>query len=248
MSDTAFRKVSAGRGLAWISEGFALFKQSPLLWIGVLVLWVVAAMLLSIIPFIGSLAVNLCMAMVLAGFLLGAREQSRGGKLSLDVLLSGFKAPLREPLLMLGVAYVVIAIAVALVTVLMMGLVFGTAVLSGDMQDFNLGIGAIVTGILLLVLFVAISLATWFAPGLIVFRGIRLVDALKLSFAAGMANLGALAVYGIVAIGLALVAMIPFGLGLVVLAPIMAASTWSCYRDVFGEESQDVAQRESSIQ
>ncbi|PPE72372.1 hypothetical protein C3942_18840 [Solimonas fluminis] len=247
MSDAAFRKVSAGRGLAWISDGFALFKQAPLLWIGILVLWVVAAMLLSLIPVIGSLAINLCMAMVLGGVLLGAREQSQGRPLSLDSLLSGFKAPLREPLLMLGVAYLLIAIVMGLAVALMMILAFGTAVMSGDMQDLSFGIGTIVTGLLMLAMIVVFSLATWFAPGLVVFRGAKVVEALKLSFAAGTANLGALAVYGIVAMVLALVAMIPLGLGLLVLTPILMASTWCCFRDVFGDPSQGAGSLESSV-
>ncbi|HEY0915100.1 MAG TPA: BPSS1780 family membrane protein [Solimonas sp.] len=248
MSDTRFRKVSAGRGLAWISEGFGLFKQAPLLWIGALVLWMILAMLLSLIPFIGSLAVNLTFAMVLGGILLGARQQTLGNPLSLDALLGGFKAPLREPLLLLGVAYLVGAIVIAIVGALMVILVFGTAAFSGDMQDLSFGVGTIIAVLLILLMAVAFSLATWFAPGLIVFHGVKVVDALKLSFAAGMANLGALSVFGIIAILLALAAMIPFGLGLIVLLPILMAASYPCFRDVFGDGSPPGEVRESSIQ
>ena len=248
MSDTHFRKVSAGRGLAWISEGFGLFKQAPLLWIGALVLWLIAAMLLSVIPVIGSLALNLTFAMVLGGILLGARQQTLGHPLSLDALLGGFKAPLREPLLMLGVAYVVGTIVIVLVGALMGLLVFGASVFSGDMQDFSLGIGSLITILLILLMAMAFALATWFAPGLIVFHGVKVVDALKLSFAAGMANLGALSVFGIIAVLLALAAMIPFGLGLIVLMPILMAASYPCFRDVFGDDAQLGEVREPSVQ
>lgn len=248
MSDTRFRKVSAGRGLAWISEGFGLFKQAPLLWIGALLLWFVAAMLLSVIPFIGSLAVNLTFAMVLGGILLGGRQQTQGNPLSLDALLGGFKAPLREPLLMLGLAYLVIGIAIVFVGALLVLLVFGTAAFSGNMQDFNFGVGTIIAVLLILLMATAFSLATWFAPGLIVFHGVKVVDALKLSFAAGMANLGALAVFGIIAILLGLAAIIPFGLGLIVLMPILMAASYPCFSDVFGDGSQPAETRESSVQ
>ncbi|AXQ29750.1 hypothetical protein D0B54_14175 [Solimonas sp. K1W22B-7] len=234
MSDEAFRRVSADRGLAWIIEGFDLFKQAPLLWIGMLVLWVIAAFLVSIVPVLGSLAVNLCFAAVMGGFLLGAHEQSEGRPLSFDTLLAGFRPPHLEPLLLLGLAYLLIGLAVAAVAVVLGFLLVGSAVFSGNMQDLHLGVGVIVWLIMALLMFMVFSLATWFAPGLIVFRGYKVIDALKLSFAAALGNLGALAVTGLVGIGIVLVAMIPFGLGMLVALPVFLASSYRCYRDIFG--------------
>ncbi|MDM4769299.1 BPSS1780 family membrane protein [Solimonas sp. SE-A11] len=247
MSDTSFRKVSAGRGLAWVTEGFGLFKRSPGLWIGAILLWFAAAVLLSLIPLVGSLAFNLCFAMVLGGFLLAAREQDEGQTLRLQTLFAAFKPPHLEPLLLLGVAYLVIGLVMALAVVILVVLVFGTAVLSGDMQDFNLGLGAIIATILSLLMIAAFSLATWFAPGLVVFRGATVMEALKLSFKAGLGNLGALSAYGLVAIGLGLLAIIPFGLGLILLAPVMMASAWRCYRDIFGSGDEPAAEPEPSV-
>lgn len=236
MSDDAFRRVSADRGLAWITEGFGLFKQAPLLWIGMIAAWLIAAVLVSLIPVLGTLAFNLCFAMIMGGFLLGAHELREGRPMRFETLLAGFKPPHMEPLLLLGVAYLVIGLIIALVAVVLVFLLLGGAALSGNMQDLNLGIGVIVGLILVLLMLVGFSLATLFAPGLVVFRGLKVVDALKLSFAAGLGNLGPLTVYGLLAILISIVASIPFGLGMIVAIPVFIASSYCCYRDVFGDK------------
>jgi uncharacterized membrane protein len=45
--------------------------------------------------------------------------------------------------------------------------------------------------------------------------------------------MGATLVYGLIWIGLAIVASIPFGLGWIVLAPVMAGSWYASWRETF---------------
>lgn len=234
-----FRRVSAGRGLGWLSEGFGLFKQAPLLWIALPLLWLLAIFVVSLVPFIGGLAVNLTAAVVVGGFLLGANAQERGEGLKLETLWAGFSAPHLQPLLLLGIAYLVIGLVVAVAAG---GLVFatlGSAVISGEASGVSLGIGGLVSLLVVLLLILAFSLATWFAPGLIVFGGVGPLQALKLSFAAAMANLGALAVYGLLAILIVVIASIPFGLGLLVAIPVFIIAMYCSYRDIFGVPARD---------
>ena len=61
------------------------------------------------------------------------------------------------------------------------------------------------------------------------------IAALKASFDASWKNLGALAVFGLIFIGLAIVATIPFGLGWLVLLPVMFGGLYASWREVFGE-------------
>jgi len=56
---------------------------------------------------------------------------------------------------------------------------------------------------------------------------------MKASFEACLANLGPLLVYGLVYIGLAIIASIPLGLGWLVLGPMMAGSCYASWRRVF---------------
>ena len=69
-------------------------------------------------------------------------------------------------------------------------------------------------------------MAYWFAPALVVLNGEEPIAAMRKSFAACWRNIGAFLIYGIIYIGLAIVATIPFGLGWFVLGPMFAGS---CY-------------------
>lgn len=233
VTDIAFRTVAAGRGAAWLAEGFGLFRQAPLLWIGMLLLWLVGMAVVSALPVLGGLAVNLSSAIVLGGLLLGAREQAEGRPLQLDTLWAGFRPPQMQPLLLLGVAYLVIGVAIILLAVVLVLVLVGKSGLSGNLMNLEFGRGVAVAALLLLPVIVLASLAVWLAPALVVFRQARVVDALKLSFGAGLANLGALTVYGLLTIGIVLAAMVPFGLGLLVALPVLVASSYCCYRDLF---------------
>lgn len=241
MSNTPeFRRVSAGRGLGWLSEGFGLFKQAPLLWIALPVLWFIGMAVVSLVPFLGGLVVNLTAAVVLGGFLLGAHAQDQGEGLKLETLWAGFAAPHLQPLLLLGVAYLLIGLVIGIIAAGMIFTTLGSAMVSGELSGVSLGFGGVLSLLVLLLTIVAFSLATWFAPGLIVFGGIGPVEALKQSFTAALANLGALAVYGLLTIVITLVAMIPFGLGLFVALPVFMIAMYCSYREVFGVPERNV--------
>ena len=56
---------------------------------------------------------------------------------------------------------------------------------------------------------------------------------MKASFVACLKNILPFFVYSVIATLLALVASIPMGLGWLVLGPVMAASLYTSYRDIF---------------
>ena len=56
---------------------------------------------------------------------------------------------------------------------------------------------------------------------------------MKASFSACLKNIVPFLVYGVMLFILAVVAMIPFGLGMLVLVPVIIASVYAAYRDVF---------------
>ena len=68
---------------------------------------------------------------------------------------------------------------------------------------------------------------------LVVLNGEEPIAALQKSFRGCWTNLGAMAVYGLIFIGLAIVASIPFGLGWLVLGPVMAGSWYASWRETF---------------
>jgi uncharacterized membrane protein len=76
-------------------------------------------------------------------------------------------------------------------------------------------------------------MAYWFAPPLVVLNGEEPIAAMRKSFHASWQNLGATAVYGLIFIGLAIVASIPLGLGWLVLGPVTAGSWYASWRETF---------------
>ena len=75
--------------------------------------------------------------------------------------------------------------------------------------------------------------ALWFAPPLIALHGMTTTHAIRWSVYAALANLGAMLVYGLLLLGIFFAALLPWALGLIVVIPMMAISTYVGYREVF---------------
>lgn len=79
-----------------------------------------------------------------------------------------------------------------------------------------------------------LAMATWFAPALVVFRQVQPLEAVKASFAASLKNIVAFLVWGVIYIVASIVASIPFGLGWIVLGPVVLLTAYVSYQDLFG--------------
>jgi uncharacterized membrane protein len=80
-----------------------------------------------------------------------------------------------------------------------------------------------------------VFMAMWFAPPLVVFHQQGAVEAMKNSFFACLKNIVPFLLYSVILFVAAIVASIPFGLGWLVLGPVIAASLYTGYRDLFFE-------------
>lgn len=231
------RSVDAGRGIAWWGEAWALFARNPGMWIVFTLISLVIFIVLSVIPFIGSIAASLLTPVFVGGWMLAARKLEAGGSLEVGDLFAAFQSRL-SPLLVLGAlllaASVVIFLAVgALGFGAIMGMVAGGSQNSvgGVMAGLGAGFIALLVG---LVLGALVAMAFWFAPALVVFHDVAPVDAVKASFAANLKNLVAFLLYGVVYLVAAIVASIPFGLGWLLLVPVSLLTVYVSHKDVFG--------------
>ncbi|HEX9180834.1 MAG TPA: BPSS1780 family membrane protein, partial [Burkholderiales bacterium] len=124
-----------------------------------------------------------------------------------------------------------------------MGFGAGMGAMRGGMAGGMVGMSA--TGVLGLLIALALSVpvaaAMWFAPALVMLRGVAPVEAVKESFAACLKNLIPFLVYGVAGLVLALVASIPFGLGWLALGPVLGISVYTAYKDLFGGGGPAVA-------
>lgn len=233
--------VSAGHGWKWITGGFDLFKRAPLVWIGAVVAMTLINILISLVPVIGGLFGTLLGPVFLGGLMLGADAQASGGRLQIDHLFKGFSV---QPgrLFALGALYLLGVFAIAIIVgVLFSVLAIGIGGLDPaalDQQDPTLAIATLGPMVLLAMLFVLLLLiplmmAYWFAPALVVLEDMLPTEAMKLSFAACWSNMLPFLIFGLAAFVLLLVGMIPAGLGLLLVMPVLVASIYTGYRDIF---------------
>ena len=96
------------------------------------------------------------------------------------------------------------------------------------------GVAMLIVALIALVVAVLVAMAYWFAPALVVLNGEQPMAALQKSFAASSRNIGAFLLYGLIYIGLAIVASIPMGSGWLVLGPMVVGSCYAGWRTIFG--------------
>lgn len=231
------KSVPLNRGFDWISEGFALFRLNPLIWIVNTVIFLAIFMALAMVPLVGAIASMLLQPVLIGGLLLGCRGSERGEELRVEHLFDGFKQ-YSNPLLMVGLLTGLASLAVGVVVFLIVGGALGLSFLGGAADMPTLAVGGAMAGFLLsgligAALFVPITMAVWFAPALIVFDNLPAVEAMQTSFIACWRNLLPFLLYGIVALVLAVVAAIPLGLGMLVLVPVLIASVYVSHQDIF---------------
>lgn len=227
------RELEASRGWTWIQQGFELFKKAPGPWIGTFLIWVVIYAIASILPG-GGLLTMLFGDVLIAGWMLGCASLEGGGELKVEHLFAAFKSDQLTQLIVVGALYM----AGVFVLFLIVGLVVGGSLMpllwnKSAVDTTQLGLGVALGILLAIALMVPLMMATWFAPALVIFDRLPPIEAMKLSFNACLRNLVPFLVYGLIGVGILIVAMIPFGLGIIVATPVFIASMYTSYRDVF---------------
>ena len=172
---------------------------------------------------VGTLAVNFLMPVFAGGLLLGCKSLSEGGEFGIDSLFAGFKQNTGN-LIMVGVFYLV---GVIVITVLVF-LIGGGAALTGGMIGRGPGVGMAVGGFFLAMLVLLVLLVP-----LAMFRDVAPLEAMKASFFACLKNLLPFLVYGVILFVLCLIAMIPIGLGMLIMVPVMMGSVYASYVEIF---------------
>lgn len=238
------RHLAAGDGAAWWGESWRIFCAAPAVWIGIFVLFIVVSIALVIVPLIGSLVHTVLLPVMAGGVMLGCDALARGEPLRIGHLFEGFQGGRFAPLCLLGLLWLAILFVVAIVMVAAVFLTLGASGLAalmdfgGTALDYaalaSAGMAIFVVAMIGLLIALLVAMAYWFAPALVVLNGEQPVEALRKSFAASWRNLGAFLLYGLIYIGLAIVATIPMGLGWLVLGPMLVGSCYAGWRTIFG--------------
>lgn len=230
------KRLSAGRGWFWITEGFRLFASSPGIWIVNMIIFFIITMVVAFIPFI-SIVNYILQPIFLGGLMRGSQELDTGGTYEVNHLFSGFNEK-GSKLATLGALQLGIIFLYAIVVVIIAAIFIGTsAFLTQDgawNPDELFTSAAFIIGIVFVFIsMLLLGMAFWLAPQLVMLHDLEAVNSIKMSFIGSWRNIVPIIVFSIIMLLLMIVAMIPFGLGLLVMWPVFIAATYVAWKDIF---------------
>ncbi len=226
------RTVPAGNGWLWIVQGWGLFAKAPGMWIGMMVVLILIQIVLGLVPFVG-LVMSLLLPVFAAGLVIASRALDQGGSARFGQLFAGFKHRFGE-LILVGVISLVLSIVFTVIALLVSGV--GYLILNRA-EPVEFGMKMLLAFLVLLALMLPLVMATWFAAALIAFHELGALEAMKSSFVACLKNFVPFLVYGLILLVPSFVATLPLGLGWLVLGPVVAASIYTAYRDIYFNRS-----------
>ena len=235
--------ATTARGAEWLIEGFDYFRRSAGAWIGTTIILIVINVASGIIPVAGFLIMQILTPVFIGGLMLGCREIGNGGMLQVNHLFAGFNQNVGN-LIVLGLIYTIGTLFILMSMVLVVFITIGMDVISNIVIDNStllidhLHNAQYVRSVLLalligLSLYTPLLMAFWFAPALIVFDEQQPVQSMKNSFLGCLKNIMPFLIYGVVGLVLSLIASIPLLLGWFILLPMIIASVYLAYKDIF---------------
>lgn len=232
------RTVDAGRGGGWIGAGFDYFRRAAGAWIAITVVFFVIFIALALLPVLGNLLSQVLTPVFLAGVFLGCRAMDEGAELELGHLFRGFSVN-PAPLFVIGALYLVTMLVLMvflaiLAFVLLGGMDTILQLIGGDAEQLLVNLPMLlVVALVGLGLYVPILMALWFAPALVALGGLGVADALGASFRGCLLNILPFLIWSVLVLVLAILAAIPFGLGFLVLVPVIWAGMYVAYKEIF---------------
>lgn len=250
--------IPASKGIDWIRQGFALFRQQPAEMSMLFLLYMLLMFSFSLIPLIGqSLPLLLVPAFSMA-FMEACVQIEAGNKVRPHVLLTAFRSPALGTLLRLGALYLLVAIGCVAASSLIDGGGFWK-LMSGQIQadDKTLQVGDLPLAMMFAsLLYAPFAMAFWHAAPLATWQRMGLLKAIFYSFFAVRRCGKAFLAYalGWIVIGIALPAIVSailsllFGKALVtimllmplsvILTIVMYCSFYPTYLQVFERPSK----------
>src|SRR2546422_9512173 len=227
--------VPAGHGWTWIAGGWELLKRQPGTWVAIAIIAIVIFIAYYFMRAFGTILGILLTPVFTAGFVIGAKALDEGRELKIAHLFAGFTNRFGT-LIAVGAIYLALLFAIVVVSALVTGvsvwvmLGAGPDLASATMRELA---AYLLAWLIALALMVPVFMAVWFAPPLAVFNELGAFDALKASFLGCLKNIVPLLIYGLILFCLAFLATIPVLLGWLVLGPVIGASIYTSYRDIY---------------
>jgi hypothetical protein len=234
-----FTRRPASHGIRWLVASYAMLRKHRLAWIGLLLGYYVALVLIDVVPLVGVFLAPMLKPVLSVGFLAAAWTQERGGAPTFPMLLRGFRTNVAA-LLPLGLVFMLgISIALAATALVdggqLLDLLYGTGAAADEspgatarMVQQTLGSSRVQLAMLFGALCATPTiLALWWAPALVVFQDARFSAALRGSLRAALANWRAVGSYaiGVFTLGAVVPTLLTVLLAVLVPAPLDAPLT-----------------------
>lgn len=249
--------VPGARGWRWLSEGWRLFRAAPVMWLMLVLAYWMLMTFVSVIPFVGVVAAVVLVPGFSVAFMAAARNCDRGEPVTLSLLFAGLRSDPR-PQLLLGAVYLVLMVVVLASSALADGGALARWMVTGARPEievlqsdaFLLALALSVTA------YLPVMMLMWFAPVLVAWHAMPVPKALFYSLFACLMNWRPFTTYG-VASALALIVVPLVVLFVLIVAsggsarpalmallfplvfslmPVMFASFYASYRDVFAPD------------
>ena len=181
--------VPARTGVLWVKLGMRTFLKQPLALTGLFFMYMAGVLVLSQLPFVGSLLGAMLVPAATLGLMAATSEAADGRFPMPSVLVSAFRAGRQRAraMLVLGVIYTV----GSMLATLLAGAMVGEPAPAGDSQGPPMDARALVT----LLLHTPLLILFWHAPALVHWHGVTPAKSLFFSAVACFRNLGAMLMY-----------------------------------------------------
>jgi hypothetical protein len=250
-------KLPAGSGWLWVKQGFGLFRKQPGALSTLFICYMFAMLIIGILPFIGQVLPVIMVPVFAMAFMQACRHIDSGKLVFPNLLLTGLRKPVMQPLFRLGLLYLLVAIVAIGASSLVDGGIFWqliTGQIDGQSEliaNSNMG-GAM---LLAIAIYIPAAMAFCFAAPLIGWQKMTVGKAIFFSFFAVWRSARAFMVFAAAWFSLSVigsqVVMLLFGrseTAMMVMLPlsamltlVMHCSFYASYRQIFGAPEDDAA-------
>ncbi len=236
------RKLNAVRGWTWVKQGYQLIMRNPLMSVTLALICALFMFTALSMPVLGPLLAIMLMPVVMAGYMRVCRALEEEEAVEFKHLFEGFRKHTAH-LAALG-GFLMLGMLLSSMAMVMVGgddfralleqvnaandpqILMNAMSTAGSDVVFSLMVGFFLVCVLML--------AFQYAPMLVFFNDLRPVDAVRASLFGSLRNLIPYTVYNLILQVIALVlAILPFGIGLIVLLPLGLTSLYVSYRNIF---------------
>ncbi len=231
-----------GRGWVWVRSGFDVFNKGMGVSVAMVLIWFAVGLLLERLP-AGGLISQLLYMVWGAGWMVVAQRGYEGNQLKFADFFAGFRNKL-TPLMLGGLLVLALFTLIGLICLALLSMWGLTPLLTQDPASMVASV-AQVQGLLLclllgLALLIPVLMAITFAPALIYFHDVGILQAARLSFKGCLSNMWPFFWWGLIGAGLMLLGAALMLIGLLVVIPALNYSIYVAYRDIYLDVSQEV--------